>query len=82
LEKLEGVHGVTPEVDAVGIFHGLSIRVNKDMDINGILEVIILRGLKIRMVDTKEPTLEDAFMAITHRRAEQPSENGGHGRRP
>ena len=67
LEKIVGIHGVTPEVDAERNFHGLSIRADNDLDISGILKVIIESGLKIRMINCKEPTLEDAFMAITGR---------------
>lgn len=74
LEAVLGVHGVTPEVDPERNFHGVSIRVNKNMDLSSILEVIMKTGLKIRMIDTKEPTLEDAFMAITGRHTEQPDE--------
>jgi len=81
LEEVAGVHGVTPEVDPERNFHGLSIRVDKDMDLSGILEVIMKSGLKIRMMNTKEPTLEDAFMAITGRQQEQPSGLGGYRRR-
>lgn len=65
LEKMPGVHGVTPEVDPEGNFIGISIRVSKSMDLSDILDVITKRGLKIRMINTEEPTLEDAFMTIT-----------------
>ncbi len=82
LEKLAGVHGVTPEVDTEQNLHGLSIRADKDMDIAGILELIIQRGLKIRMINTKEPTLEDAFIAITHRQPEQPAGSRANPQRP
>jgi len=65
LEKMPGVHGVTPDVDPERNFIGISIRVNKSMDLSDILDVITKTGLKIRMINTEEPTLEDAFMAIT-----------------
>ena len=81
LENLTGIHGVTPEVDAEQNLQGLSIRANKDMDITGILELIIERGLKIRMINTKEPTLEDAFIAITRRQPEQSGETKGNPQR-
>jgi ABC-2 type transport system ATP-binding protein len=71
LEKVTGIHGVTPQVDAERNFQGLSIRADNDLDISGILEAIIKNGLKIKMINTKEPTLEDAFMAITGRQREQ-----------
>lgn len=71
LEKITGVHGATPDVDLEGNFIGISIRVNKDMDLSDILDVIMKRGLKIKVINTKEPTLEDAFMAITGQLKEQ-----------
>lgn len=72
LEKMPGVHGVTPEVDPERNFIGISIRVNKNMDLSDILDIIMKRGLKTRMINTKEPTMEDAFMAITgHPRQQQ-----------
>ena len=72
LEETHGVHGVTPEIDQEGKFRGISVRVDKNMDLCDVLDVIMKRGLRIRMINTKEPTLEDAFMAITRRRGEQP----------
>jgi len=74
LEEMPGVHGATPEVDPERNFHGISIRVNKNMDLGSILEIIMKSGLKIRMINTKEPTLEDAFMAITGQQHEQTGE--------
>jgi ABC-2 type transport system ATP-binding protein len=71
LEEMPGVHGVTPQIGQGGDFNGISIRVNKDMDLSDILEVIRKRGLKIRTINTEEPTLEDAFMAITGQNKEQ-----------
>ena len=81
LEKMQGVHGATPDVDSEGGLHGLSIRANKDMDISGLLEVIIKSGLKIKMINAKEPTLEDAFMVFTGRQQEQLGESSGYRRR-
>ncbi len=65
LEKVPGVHGVTPDVDSEGNFRGLSIRADKNMDFSAVLKVVVSSGLKIRVINTEEPTLEDAFMAIT-----------------
>ena len=67
LENLNGVHGVTPEVDAEHNLLGLSLRVEKETDLRSILEIIMGFNLKIRTVNTDLPTLEDAFMAITSR---------------
>jgi ABC-2 type transport system ATP-binding protein len=74
LEKMIGVHGVTPEVAPERNLHGLSIRVDKNTDISGILDVIMKSGLKILRINTNEPSLEDAFIAITGRGQEQPAE--------
>jgi ABC-2 type transport system ATP-binding protein len=74
LEEMHGVHGVTPEVDPERNFHEISIRVDKNMDLASILEVIMKSGLKIKTINTKEPTLEDAFMAITGHHAEPQGE--------
>lgn len=71
LEAIQGVHGVTPELDHSGGFHGLSIHVDKDMDISGILDLIMKSGLKISLINTEEPTLEDAFIKITGRKPMQ-----------
>jgi len=71
LEEIPGVHGATPEVDEEANLKGISIRVNKNMDISDVLSVIMKRKLKIRSVNTQEPSLEDAFMAITSRHEEQ-----------
>jgi len=80
LLQLPGVHGATPEVDPDGRFCGMSIRVDKNMDISSILEIIIKNGLKILKINTLEPTLEDAFIAITGRRPGEPPVMRGFGR--
>lgn len=62
---------------------GFSLRVPKDSDIAPILFALTKSGLPIRSVSTEEPTLEDAFIAITGKMpagAEQPRSGGGMGR--
>jgi ABC-2 type transport system ATP-binding protein len=81
LEAIQGVHGVTPELDHSGGFHGLSIHVDKDMDISGILDLIMKSGLKISLINTEEPTLEDAFIKIAGRKPMQIGDVGDHRRR-
>lgn len=70
LEKTYGVHSATPDINSEGIFEGITIRLEKDADFSGMLEVIIKSGLKIKMINTQEPTLEDAFIEITGRHPE------------
>jgi ABC-2 type transport system ATP-binding protein len=67
IEHVEGVHGVTPEVGTDNSFQRISIRTSKDMDISGILDMIITNQLKIGNINSQEPTLEQAFMSITGR---------------
>ena len=74
LKEISGVHDVTLEVDSESNFHGMSIRADKNIDLSEILEAIIKGGLKIKMMNTKEPTLEEAFMAITGVRGHRSSQ--------
>ncbi len=68
LGRVEGIYGVTPEVKPDGSFKGISIRFDRSMDISSILEIVMKNRLKIRAINTYEPTLEDAFIAITRQR--------------
>jgi ABC-2 type transport system ATP-binding protein len=71
LEKIPGVFGLTPEMTEDRQFERLSIRVDKDMVLSDVLQVVMNGGLKILSVNTEEPTLEDAFIAITRRTSEE-----------
>jgi ABC-2 type transport system ATP-binding protein len=71
LGEVSGVHGATPDVSSEGALFGISIRVDKDIDLSNILEVIMKNGLNIRGINVKEPTLEDAFIAITRKQDEK-----------
>lgn len=77
LEEMPGILGATPEVDLEGNFQRLAIRMDKSTDLSGILELLMESGLKIGAINTEEPTLEDAFLAITDRRAEEAGKSGG-----
>ena len=68
LEKIPGVHGVTPELSIDKKLARLSIRVEKDLVLSTILEVLAGYRLQIEGITTQEPTFEDAFTAITRRR--------------
>ncbi len=68
LEKIPGVYGVTPERDVDKRLARLSIRVQKDIILSTILDVLAEYKLRIGGITTQEPTFEDAFTAITRRR--------------
>jgi ABC-2 type transport system ATP-binding protein len=73
LEETSGVHGATPNVSPEGALSGISIRVDKNIDLSNILEIIMKNRLNIRGITIKEPTLEDAFIAITKKQDEKDS---------
>ena len=73
LEATESVHSVSAEVNQGKRLYGLTMRVEKDMDLTGILRTLAESGLKIKTVNTEDPTLEDAFNAII-------GQNGWHAR--
>jgi ABC-2 type transport system ATP-binding protein len=80
LEATESVHSVSAEVNQGKRFYSLTMRVEKDMDLAGILRMLAESGLRIKAVNTEEPTLEDAFNAITGqdgRRARSRKKGGG-----
>ncbi len=65
IETIPGVYGVTPEIGPENDFIGLSFNVDKNIDLSQILNVLLGNNLKIKALNTEEPTLEDAFIAIT-----------------
>jgi ABC-2 type transport system ATP-binding protein len=75
LEKIPGVFGVTPELDIDRSLVKLVLRVNKDIVLSTILEVIADHRIIISEITTQEPTFEDAFNAITRRRREGQSKD-------
>ena len=77
IQEIYGVHGVTPDISPDGDFKGLSVRVDKNMELSSILGVIMRNGLKIKAINTLEPTLEDAFIAITRKNPWRPGRPGG-----
>jgi ABC-2 type transport system ATP-binding protein len=81
LQEMHGVYGVTPEIGHDKGFLGIAIRVDKNMDLSSIIKVLLKNDLKIRTINTQEPTLEDAFIAITGQRPGQSSPRRGRGRR-
>lgn len=65
LQEITGINGITPNIDPEERFLSLSFRVDKKMDLSDVMEVLLENDLSIRAINTKEPTLEDAFIAIT-----------------
>jgi len=68
LQVIPGIKGVTPNIDPAEGLLGLTFRVDKNMDLSNILEVLLGNDLKIKAMNTREPSLEDAFIAITGNR--------------
>ena len=73
LEKIPGVYGATPELYINNKLTRLTIRVQKDLVLSTILEVLAKYNLIIEGITTQEPTFEAAFTAITRRRREEQS---------
>jgi ABC-2 type transport system ATP-binding protein len=67
LEAIENVHAVSAEVNKGEKFEAITMRVEKDIDLAGILLALAKSGLKISAVNCEEPSLEDAFNAIIGR---------------
>ncbi len=72
LATMQGVHSVTLEVSPDNGLSEISLRVEKEQDLTNILEIFLRRGLKIKSVNTQEPSLEDAFRAITGKNPQEP----------
>ncbi len=70
IEGVQGVHGVTPQIEADNSFQGISVRVDKNIDFSEILGIVMKQDLKIKAVNTVEPSLEDAFLAMTGQHGE------------
>jgi len=73
LQDMHGVYGAAPEINADNSFQGILMRVDKNMDLSSILKVILKNGLNIRTINMQEPSLEDAFIAITGQHSGQSS---------
>jgi ABC-2 type transport system ATP-binding protein len=67
MERVPGVRAVTPAIDAEKHLLALSVRADKGLTLSALLPPIMKAGVEIGDVDTEEPTLEEAFTAITKR---------------
>jgi ABC-2 type transport system ATP-binding protein len=68
IERIPGVHKITPDINGEGKLRTLSIQADKDISLSSIIEIIVNNNLQIISINTSEPSLEDAFMAITSQR--------------
>ena len=57
---------------------GLSFRIDKNFDLSSIMEVLLENKMSIRAMNTLEPSLEDAFIAITGNRPAVPGRRFRH----
>jgi ABC-2 type transport system ATP-binding protein len=76
LEALAGVREVAPALDRENALTGLSVSVEKDADLSEMLMIFAEGGLEIKSVRTDEPSLEDAFIAITGNHGKKPKKEG------
>jgi ABC-2 type transport system ATP-binding protein len=67
LGHIPGVHEVLPDIDDKKNLLAITIRVDKDMALSGILESIVKTGMQIGAINTQEPSLEDVFATMTRR---------------
>ena len=82
LNATDGVHSVSADVNQGKKFSGLALRVEKDMDLSGILRLLVKSDLKIKAVNTEDPTLEDAFNAIINQNGRHTNEGKEGGNLP
>ncbi len=65
IEAVAGVAKVDPAVDQGGRLSGIAVILEKEADLSAVLELIARAGINVRSVNTEEPSLEEAFIAIT-----------------
>jgi ABC-2 type transport system ATP-binding protein len=69
IENVPGVRAVTPGLDAGGRPLAVSLRVDRTLPLSALLPVLLEAGITIADINTREPTLEEAFAALTRRGA-------------
>ncbi|MBN1682666.1 ABC transporter ATP-binding protein [Candidatus Bathyarchaeota archaeon] len=65
LNEFSYVTDIQPETNQNGRIFRINIRLKKEQEITEILKVISENELKIKSVNTQEPTLEEAFIQMT-----------------
>jgi len=67
LDEMVGVNNVVPRVATEGTLQKLIIHMDKNLNLSSVLKVLMAYGLEVKSVDATEPSLEEAFIAITGR---------------
>jgi ABC-2 type transport system ATP-binding protein len=67
IERIDGVQSVNTEINNQNKLESFRIKIEKGRDISAILRLLAESRLKIKFIETSEPTLEDAFRAITNK---------------
>ena len=65
LSELSYITGIMPEMNQLGMLFRISLRIQKEADLTDVLRIISGSELKINSVSTREPSLEEAFIAMT-----------------
>jgi ABC-2 type transport system ATP-binding protein len=65
MEEVPGVHSASPVLTREGTLIGFSIKIEKEVDLTRVLNLVAGSELNIKSVNIEEPSLEDAFMAMT-----------------
>lgn len=72
ISQVQGVISIDPSLGKDGAMTGISISFEKGTNLALILQVLSSGGLEISSVDTVEPSLQDAFIAMTDHRKQSP----------
>lgn len=68
LEELRGMTGVRnliPLVSTEGTLEKLTLHLDKNYAVSEVLKALLAHGMGIRSIETREPALEEAFIALT-----------------
>lgn len=68
IEEIKGVNKVVPRISREGTLHGLTVHADVDLNLSNVISILSIYNLEIRSMGVAEPSLEDAFIAITNRK--------------